>query len=87
MCVIGGRPRIDIAQRQLQVLFNAGFSGTCIADILQCSRRTVHRALERYGMSFRGRFSAIGDVELEQRIQNISAQHPNCGRVVSINDL
>ena len=56
------------------------FSITAISQIFQCSRRTIERRLQNFGIPrARERYSSISDDDLKQRVMELVQNNPNLG--------
>ena len=76
-----GRPRVEIAQSQLEALHNAGgFRWNDVARLLQVSSRTLRRRRHELGMSVEGReFSDISDIQLDNVVREVLQSTPSAG--------
>ena len=74
-----GRPLIPIQESQIRFYIDHNFSVQHIADMMHCSRRTVERRMQDYGISSRSRYSTISDSELEAVISSFVSSNLNLG--------
>lgn len=70
-----GRP---IAKEQLVYLTEQGFRTEDIANIFGCSRRTIERRREEYGITLMNSVS-VTDADLDTYVQEIATLFPRCG--------
>lgn len=75
----GGRPKFHISREQLHHLRSLSFTWTDIADMLKVSRMTIYRRRVEYDMLDESD-SMISDQELNEKVQQIMAQHPQVGQ-------
>ena len=75
-----GRPFICISCEQLEYLIDLNFTAVSIAGILGVSRSTVYRRFKDYGLSIRNKYSSISDEMLDEIVQKILQQYPDCGQ-------
>nr|WEL12733.1 T-lymphoma invasion and metastasis-inducing protein 1A [Halisarca dujardinii] len=73
-----GRPRICMERHQLEFLVDQGFRICDIASMFKCSRRTVERRVNEYGLSI-NRWSLICDGDLDRIVKDITTLFPQCG--------
>ena len=73
-----GRPQMDIPEEQLSYLIDQGFRIKDVSEIFNCSRRTIERRLERYGLAH-ANYMAISDADLDSLMRNIARLFPQCG--------
>ena len=73
-----GRPEIIIAEEQLQYLIEQGFGTKEIAEMFSCSRRTVERRIEGYGISH-CKYATLSDSEIDALVHEITSLFPACG--------
>jgi hypothetical protein len=78
----GGRPRIEISDSQLQLLFNQGFSAPKMAEIIGCSTRLIHKHLKRCHLSLSSRYATLSPAELDRLVNEIVATRPRSGITV-----
>ena len=76
-----GRPRVEIAQSQLEALHNVGgFRWNDVARMLQVSSRTLRRRRHELGMRVEGReFSDISDIQLDNVVREVLQSTPSAG--------
>lgn len=74
-----GRPRIMISEEQLLFYVENGFKVCDIAALFGCSRRTVERRMQEFGVTRENRYTTITDGDLVQKIGGILAHQPNSG--------
>ena len=73
-----GRPRIMIRENQLCFLIENGFRINDIANMFQCSRRTIERRIAELSVRCFD-FSTISDADLDSLVQRIVLLHPQAG--------
>ena len=56
-----------------------GFTGPDIAAMLGVSLRTVRRRISNFGLSIRGLYSNLSDVELDPLVTEICSAFPDIG--------
>lgn len=74
-----GRPTYDIPEQQIVMLKNSGLSWSKIAKIMNVSTRTLFNFRRGNQMENLATSIAVDDVELEQKIRKIKAEHPEAG--------
>ena len=74
-----GRPRVLISEEQLQFYVEHGFKLCDIARLFGCSRRTVERRMQEYGITRECRYSTIPDEQLAEVVGNLLLFQPNAG--------
>ncbi|KAK2549131.1 hypothetical protein P5673_030505 [Acropora cervicornis] len=74
-----GRSPFDRKEEQLAFLVENGFKVPQISQLLGASIRTVERGLSAFGIKMSGKFSNIGDEELDQVVESIQQLHPGVG--------
>ena len=75
-----GRPTIPILRSQLQFYIEHNFTIRQISKMFGCSRRTVERRMQHYGIPrIRERYSCISDTDLKERVTSIVYNNPNLG--------
>ncbi|XP_034023532.1 uncharacterized protein LOC117507858 [Thalassophryne amazonica] len=74
-----GRPSLIISKEHLQDLVEMDLSVGCISKLLGVSVRTVHRRMQKWGISIRQCYSNMSDDELDKLISAIKEQSPNLG--------
>lgn len=74
-----GRPSFDIPKDQLEMFLEYNFSVPQIAEMLGVSLSTIKRRFRDYDLSVSQTYSAIGDNELDEIIQQLVSEFPNCG--------
>ena len=73
------RPRISITEEQLRYFVEHAFKVCDIAYLFGCSKRTVERRLQEYGIVRECRYSNISDDHLSEVIGSILLCKPNIG--------
>ena len=73
-----GRPRIEIMQEQLIFLVESRFRISDIASMLCCSRRTIERRLQEFGITSH-HYSTMSECNLDQVVGGINLLHPHIG--------
>lgn len=73
-----GRPHLEIGREQLVYLVEIGFRVKDIFELFSCSRRTIERRLQEYGIRACD-YSAIADDELDDFVRNLVTLYPQCG--------
>ena len=76
-----GRPKLQIDDEDLLVAYRYDFTLKDTAQLLNCSTKTIQRRLSSIGLSRRGRYSDMSDVELDERVAEIQHDHPDRGYV------
>ena len=74
-----GRPIFHIGKEQLEYFLQHGFTGPDIAAMLGVSLRTVRRRISNFGLSIRGLYSNLSDVELDPLVTEICSAFPDIG--------
>ena len=75
-----GRPTIPILRSHLQFYIEHNFTIKQISQMFRCSRRTVERRMQHYGIPrMRERYSCISDSDLKERVTSIAQNNPNLG--------
>ena len=74
-----GRPSFDIPKDQLDMFLEYNFSVPQIAEMLGVSLSTIKRRFRDYDLSVSQTYSAIADNELDEIIQQLVSEFPNCG--------
>ena len=74
-----GRPRFEVSRAQLEYLLQNGFSGTQIAQMLAISLSTVRRRMREFNLSVKALYSTFSEEELDDALQNVLRDFPNCG--------
>ena len=73
-----GRPRVNVTEEQLAYLVEQGFKIKDIALMFGCCRRTIERLMRQHNLSVRN-YTNMSEIELDAKVQEISAMFPNCG--------
>lgn len=73
-----GRPAIEIPEGQLRFLSENGFKANDIAQMFECSCRTILRRLKEYNIDYNV-YTDISDVQLDEIVSDIAARLPCCG--------
>ena len=74
-----GRPRFGVSRAQLEYLLQNGFTGKQISEMLSISLSTVRRRMRDFNRSVRDLYSSFSEEELDNALQNILRDFPNCG--------
>ena len=74
----GGAPKFQIGEYLLSNLLDEGFPIKDIASLICVSERTVYRRMQDFGFKVRN-FDPMPDVDLDEHLQELTLQHPNCG--------
>ena len=74
----GGRPRLMIGEEQLTYLVEQGFHVQDIADLFDCSRKTIERRMNEYGISLLNS-TTITDDHLNSCVKEIATLFSRCG--------
>eukprot|EP00794_Sanderia_malayensis_P002431 gene2431-2796_t len=73
-----GRPKINIAEDQLQLYLDYRFTLTTIATIFSVSTKTIQRRISECKLA-RSVFTRISNDLLDEQIADILKEFPNCG--------
>ena len=73
-----GRPTLAIEEQQLRFFVENGFKVGDIALMFGCSKRTIERRLSIHQLSTHN-YTVIADIELDDLVQEMSANFPRCG--------
>jgi hypothetical protein len=74
----GGRPRVPLGKNQLEYLIEQGFRINDISNMFTCSRKTVERRINEYGLSS-VRYTIMDEQELDRIVRDITVLFPQCG--------
>lgn len=74
-----GRPTLLIEESHIKFYIQYNFTVAQIADMFGCSKRTVERRMQQYGIRMRERYSAINDHDLRELILTFTYNNPNLG--------
>lgn len=74
-----GRFRLQITEEHLQSLLQLSLLATCVANILEVSRRTIYRRMQEYNMSVRSLYSTMTDDALDNEVRAIKSRLPYAG--------
>lgn len=74
-----GRPSFDIPKEQIELFLEYNFSLPQISEMLGVSLSTVTRRLKDYGLSVTQTYSTISNTELDEIMQQLVSEFPNCG--------
>jgi hypothetical protein len=84
----GGRPRYVIDLDRAIELHDMGNPWDSVADAMGVCRSTLYNHLERANLSSARRvFTALSDDELDEKVAEISLQHPFAGSVIVLGHL
>ena len=78
-----GRPKMVITEDQLIQLLNSHFSVPDISRMLQCSRRTIYRRIQEFGLS-NSLHSVVSDSDLDLIVSEFVQCHPMSGHRILI---
>ena len=78
---IRGRPLIHIPEEQLALLLSFNFSPGRIADMLQCSAKTVSRRIVEFGLEEMRQYSTLSDSQLDEITAEFVHNNPNSGQI------
>ena len=73
-----GRPAIDIPEKQLRFLVEHGFKTTDMAQMFECSCRTIQRRLKEFNIEYNV-YTDISDSQLDSMVSDIVSRLPCCG--------
>ena len=73
------RPYYNIPREQLLFFIDNKFTIADIASMCGVSERTVKRRFQEFGLSISAGYSILTDAELQEIIENILHEFPNCG--------
>ena len=71
-------PKFQIGEHLLSNLLDEGFPIKDIASLICVSERTVYRRMQDFGLKV-GNFDPMPDIDLDEHLQELTLQHPNCG--------
>jgi hypothetical protein len=74
-----GRPMLPITDEQLRALYAQGFTGSSMAQLLNCSSSYIYARLSGMNKKFRDRYSDISDTDLISRISELQETSPDSG--------
>ena len=74
-----GIPSFDIPKEQLEMFLEYNFSVPQIAEMPGVSLSTIERRFRDYDLSVSQTYSAIDDNEVDEIIQQLVSEFPNCG--------
>lgn len=74
-----GRPRLEIAADHLNSLLSTALPLERLAKLCGISRRTLNRRMKEHGLSVRGCYSNISDIELDCVVRSIKSRMPHAG--------
>ena len=74
-----GRPSLPIEESHIQFYVEYNFTVGQIADMFGCSKRTIERRMQQYGIRLRERYSTINDHDLNELISTLAYNNPNLG--------
>lgn len=74
-----GRPCLPISEEQLLFFIQHNFKVAEIARLFGCSRRTIERRMQGYGISAHSCYSRISDSDLRETIGTLCSRNPNLG--------
>ena len=78
---IRGRPLIHIPEEQLVLLMSFNFSPGRIADMVQCSAKTVRRRIVEFGLEEMRQYSTLSDSQLDEITAEFVHNYPNSGQI------
>ena len=73
--------------QQLREFIALGYKTTQIAHLLAVSRPTVYHMMCDFNINPADRYSDLSESQLDQRLSNIKADHPNIGEVMAAGHL
>ena len=71
-------PKFNIPKHVISDMIDEDFTIKEIANILVVSERTIYHRMDAYGLS-KLQFTDISDPELDEHVEYLSSQFPNCG--------
>ncbi|KAI2665850.1 putative HTH-type transcriptional regulator PH1692 [Labeo rohita] len=74
-----GRPRFDVSQDYLLHLLHQGLPVSCIASLLEVSRRTVYRRMSDLNVTVRSLYNTLSGSELDNLVAEIKENMPHAG--------
>ena len=74
-----GRPSLPIEESHIKFYVEYNFTVAQIADMFGCSKRTIERRMQQYGIRLRERYSTINDHDLSELILSLTYNNPNLG--------
>ena len=73
-----GRPAINIPEKQLRFLVELGFKTNDLAQMFECSSRTIVRRLKEFNIEYNV-YTNINDSHLDVTVSDIASCLPCCG--------
>lgn len=73
------RPRLYIAQDQLEFLLDHGFAASDIARLLGVSRSTICRRMRDWGLTVSRTYTAMDDAALDRAVLEVKREFPDAG--------
>lgn len=74
-----GRPTLPIEESHIKFYVENNFTVAQIADLFSCSKRTIERRMQQYGIRMRERYSNISDRDLMDLVLTLTYSNPNLG--------
>ena len=74
-----GRPTLPIEEPHIRFYVENNFNVSQIADLFGCSKRTIERRMQQYGIRMRERYSTISDHDLRELVLTVTYSNPNLG--------
>ena len=74
-----GRLRFGVLRVELEDLLQNSFTGKQISEMLSISLSTVRRRMRDFNLSVRDLYSSFSNEELDNALQSILRDFPNCG--------
>ena len=74
-----GRPSLPIEESHIKFYVEYNFTVGQIADMFGCSKRTIERRIQQYGIRLHERYSTINDYDLNELISTLAYNNPNLG--------
>jgi len=74
-----GRPTLPIEESHIKFYVEYNFTIAQIADMFGCSKRTIERRMQQYGIRMCERYSTINDHDLKELILALTHNNPNLG--------
>ena len=74
-----GRPTLPVEESHIKFYVEYNFTVAQIADMFGCSKRTIERRMQQYGIRVRERYSTINDHDLNELVLTLTYNNPNLG--------
>lgn len=74
-----GRPTFPIEESHIKFYMEYNFTVAQIANMFGCSKRTIERRMQQYGIRMHERYSTINDHDLNELILTLTYNNPNLG--------